>query len=449
MPTHATPDLIVVLPGIMGSVLAREGHELWNHTLAVAGRHARSRLGELDRLVLPPSTGDKDPEDGIEAVALIKGLHVLPGVSAIDGYGTLMRFLERRVGVSTEAGNLLPFPYDWRLSVRLNARRLAAAVEPALADWRLLSANPDAKAVFIAHSMGGLVARYYLDMIGGHTHARSLITIGTPYRGSLNALDSLHRGVASGLQRLTAPFTRLARSLPSLHQLLPTWHCLLDERGIRLPLAGQAVPGLDAVATEDAMLLHHELDTASVGAYGLHVFGGYRQPTYQSARLTSAGLELRRDIDGDDHFGDGTVPRFSCFPAQFVDDSTVRHFAQKHGALQSERALLNQVEGILTSRAPRQFLDGRQELSVGLPDVADSGACPITVLADNDRLTLAVTAADEEASTVAVRKHLRNHGDGRYGTELALPGPGTWRVTVGDPVNAGRVQEVTSIVLTE
>lgn len=61
MPTHATPDLIVVLPGIMGSVLAREGHELWNHTLAVAGRHARSRLGELDRLVLPPSTGDKDP----------------------------------------------------------------------------------------------------------------------------------------------------------------------------------------------------------------------------------------------------------------------------------------------------------------------------------------------------------------------------------------------------
>ncbi|WP_326695303.1 lipase/acyltransferase domain-containing protein [Streptomyces sp. NBC_01766] len=448
MPTHTTADLIVVLPGIMGSVLARDGHELWNHTLAVAGRHARSGPGGLDRLVLPPGTGDEDPGDGVEAVGLLKGLHVFPGVSAIDGYGVLLRFLERRLGLSAEAGNLLPFPYDWRLSVRLNARRLAARVEPALADWRLRSANPGAKAVFVAHSMGGLIARYYLDVLGGHAHTRSLLTIGTPYRGSLNALDSLHRGVAPRLGRLTAPFTRLARSLPSLHQLLPTWPCLVGEQGGRSSLAGRAVPGLDSVATEDALLLHRELDAAPGGRYALHVFGGYRQPTHQSARVTAAGLELRQDVDGTDHTGDGTVPRFSCFPAQLTDDSTVRHFAQKHGALQNEKALLNQVEAVLTSRDPRQFLDGRQELSVRIPDIADIGACPVAVIADDDRLTLAATATDEETGAVAVRTHLRNRGDGRYGTELDLPGPGTWRVAVGDPVNPGRVHEVTSIVLT-
>ncbi|WP_250300642.1 hypothetical protein [Streptomyces sp. A 4/2] len=126
----------------------------------------------------------------------------------------------------------------------------------------------------------------------------------------------------------------------------------------------------------------------------------------------------------------------------------MRHFAQKHGALQNEKALLNQVEAVLTSRDPRQFLDGRQELSVRIPDIADIGVCPVAVIADDDRLTLAATATDEETGAVAVRTHLRNRGDGRYGTELDLPGPGTWRVAVGDPVNRGRVHEVTSIVLT-
>ncbi|WP_367319188.1 hypothetical protein [Streptomyces sp. HUAS ZL42] len=440
-------DLVVVLPGIMGSVLARDGHEVWNHTLAVAGRHALSRFGEVERLVVPDGTGDADPGDGVEAVGLIHGLHILPGVSAIDGYGTLLAFLERRLGLSVRTGNLLPFPYDWRLSVRLTARRLAARVEPALAAWRARSGNPGAKAVFVAHSMGGLVARYYLDVLGGGAHARSLVTVGTPYRGSVNALDSLHRGVAPRLGRLSAPFTRLARSMPSLHQLLPTWRCVIDGDGLRSDLARTPVSGLDPDLSSEALRFHQELDRADGDGYALHVFGGYRQPTRQSALLTADGFSGRRELDGTDHYGDGTVPRFSCFPAQLTDDSTVRFFAQKHGALQNERALLNQLEALLTARDPRQFLDGRQELCVDVPEIADANDCAVEVMAEDDRLILSAAAEDVETGRVGVRRSLHNRGDGHYGTRLTLPGPGTWRVTVGDPVNAGRVHEVSSIVL--
>ncbi|CAL9623931.1 esterase/lipase family protein [Streptomyces sp. enrichment culture] len=440
-------DLVVVLPGIMGSVLARDGREVWNHTLAVVGRHALGRLDEVRRLALPADTGDADPGDGVEAVGLIEGLHVLPGVSAIDGYGPLMSFLRRRLGLSAESGNLLPFPYDWRLSVRLTARRLAARVEPALAAWRARSGNPEARVVFVAHSMGGLVARYYLDVLGGSAYARALITIGTPYRGSVNALETLYHGVAPGLGRLSGPFTRLARSMPSLHQLLPSWRCLADEKGVRSALGAAPLPGVDGHLGADAVRFHEELDRASGDGYALHVFGGYRQPTRQSALWAADGLRGRRDLDGTDHTGDGTVPRFSCFPAQSADDTQVRFFAQRHGALHNERALLNQLEALLTARDPRRFLDGGQELGVDLPEVAVGGHCPVDVVTDDDRLVLSATAEDVETGRVGARRPLRNRGDGHYGTRLTLPGPGAWRVTVADPANPGRVHAVSGIVL--
>ncbi|MEW6609384.1 MAG: alpha/beta fold hydrolase, partial [bacterium] len=43
--------------------------------------------------------------------------------------------------------------------------------------------DPNAKLNIVAHSQGGLVARYYLQR-GGADKVKRLITIGTPHRGS-------------------------------------------------------------------------------------------------------------------------------------------------------------------------------------------------------------------------------------------------------------------------
>jgi len=36
----------------------------------------------------------------------------------------------------------------------------------------------------VGHSMGGLIAQYYIKFMGGDAHVRKLVTLGTPYRGT-------------------------------------------------------------------------------------------------------------------------------------------------------------------------------------------------------------------------------------------------------------------------
>ena len=73
------------------------------------------------------------------------------------------------------AGNLLPVAYDWRLSCRYNARRLGTIIEPALQRWRDQGGQyADAQVVFVCHSMGGLIARWYIEQCGGAEITRKL-----------------------------------------------------------------------------------------------------------------------------------------------------------------------------------------------------------------------------------------------------------------------------------
>ena len=120
----------------------------------------------------------------------------------------------------------MQFPYDWRLSNRYNARVLQQTVEPVLERFRSRPGNADARLVFISHSMGGLVASYYVDVLGGHEVTGKVITLGTPHRGALNALVSLVNGVRKGIGPISFDLTDLSRSLPALFQLLPEYACI-------------------------------------------------------------------------------------------------------------------------------------------------------------------------------------------------------------------------------
>lgn len=86
--------------------------------------------------------------------------------------------------------------------IRLTAARLAAEVE------RIVEETGYERIHVIGHSMGGLIARYYVTRLGGDEHVHTLVTLGTPHAGSYLAL-----GWNTGLTRQLRPGSPLLREL--------------------------------------------------------------------------------------------------------------------------------------------------------------------------------------------------------------------------------------------
>jgi pimeloyl-ACP methyl ester carboxylesterase len=123
------------------------------------------------------------------------------------------------------------FAYDWRKPILDNADKLSAY---------LLSLGIDSenKAQFVSHSMGGLVARSYLEKYGNGNISK-LITVGTPRQGSTDAYPLWQAGktfdniwwanavlsVASLTDRNWSdkPIETLRKNIPSIAQILPTF----------------------------------------------------------------------------------------------------------------------------------------------------------------------------------------------------------------------------------
>src|SRR3954470_771969 len=91
--------------------------------------------------------------------------------------------------------------------IRKSAFEIHLAIEKIMAATRGRVRKID----IVAHSMGGLIALYYVKYMGGDQHVRKLVTLGTPYRGTW----------ASVMGILT-----LGTMSPSTWQMLPGSHFL-------------------------------------------------------------------------------------------------------------------------------------------------------------------------------------------------------------------------------
>src|SRR5664279_1858331 len=90
-------DLVVVLPGIMGSTLAdKDGRLVWGPSAGSVVTAVRTLGDSIRDLQLPDGIGDEHPADGVTARAVMPDVHVIPGVwSPIKGYTTLVDRLTR------------------------------------------------------------------------------------------------------------------------------------------------------------------------------------------------------------------------------------------------------------------------------------------------------------------------------------------------------------------
>lgn len=454
-------DVIIVLPGIMGSTLSKNGKLVWAPSDGVVLNAIATFGRSFCEMTLPPGFGDADPDDGVEPVGLMPDLHLLPGIwSAHIGYGAILAWLRSRFHTVEPSPNdpdripnLLPVAYDWRLSNRHNGRRLKTIVEPALERWRAQGGQfAEAKLIFICHSMGGLVARWYIEKEGGASITRKLVTFGTPYRGALKALDQLVNGVKKGIGPLKLNLTSFARSLPSLHQLLPEYACIESPGGL-VKMTETPVPELDSDMIKDAMRFHDELDAAASSrppdVLDVHPMVGTRQTTFTTARIVAGAVEPIETIGDEDEGGDATVPRLAAIPKGIQPDSpSIRFVADQHGSLQSNQAVLDEIEGILTAKPVIHRAAASLELSVRTEPLVLAGE-KIAVeakLESGERVTLQAQVTNERGNRMTTVP-LRLSAGAHRAVLDALP-PGGYRIMVGGTGSmASRVAPVTSTVL--
>jgi pimeloyl-ACP methyl ester carboxylesterase len=235
IPTGKAP--IIIIPGLNGSELVNSKNQeiVW----------FKPQRSKDDDLRLPISPILSKNRDSIEPRDIIRKVEFLKFLPELEIYQKLIDGLETRGGytegkwdnptIKGYEDTFYVFPYDWRRDNVENARLLMQKIE---ALKRKLK-RPNLKFNIIAHSMGGLIARY-AAMYGnvdipagklkptwaGARNFSKIFLLGTPNEGSVEALDGLLNGFSFVGGGFNLPFVQnLSKfdvfTIPSLYQLLP------------------------------------------------------------------------------------------------------------------------------------------------------------------------------------------------------------------------------------
>lgn len=404
--------LIVVIPGIGGSVLVRPADDkvVWDAGFA-----------DIADLVFHPERTNLAENPRLTPRGLIRSKRLLPGWTVIDGYEGLWRKLRALPGIVADDGsgervpgaNLVAFGYDFRRSIVEAAELLAAEIKLRLADLGMAEGDPDPRVIVVAHSMGGLVARIWLGPMNGWPQCRSLITLGTPHRGAPKALDFLVNGVRLRGRRLSGASELLA-GWDSPYELLPRYPCIWDSTSsvacypheLELPvLSGRA---------QEAFTRHEEIAAAwrQIPRAGTEMVVrlGYSHPTLSSATWDGLRLVVTRKQptwlalqDWEGELGDGTVPAISALPIEMDGwDPTGLRVQQTHGRIGSLKAVTAMIEAYEGRPAASAARGDEKAVALGVEvDEIQPAHATIPVRA---RLH-AVTDADAAGVVAIVRIH--------------------------------------------
>lgn len=228
---------IIIVPGLTGSELVnrKTNNVVWF-------QRGRAKDDDIRLPISPVLTRNRDELIAGDIVRNVKFLSLLP---EIEIYEKLIDALEKRGGYREGKWNAPPetgyqdtfyvFAYDWRLDNVENARLLERKVKALKTKLR----KPNLKFNIVAHSMGGLIARYaamYGDRelpavnprptwAGAKNYSRVFL-LGTPNEGSVESLQAIINGYSYLGGGVNLPFVQnLSKfdmfTIPSMYQLLP------------------------------------------------------------------------------------------------------------------------------------------------------------------------------------------------------------------------------------
>jgi hypothetical protein len=204
-------------------------------------------------------------------------------------------------------------------------------------------------------------------------------------------VDALVNGVVKRIGPVELNLSPLARSLPSLYQLLPEYACVESPSGLLKTIDRDVQTRLPAEVDLDlvrkGMAFHDEIDTSAL-AYVFVPVIGTDQPTNTTCSLARGRSEMHRTIEGYDQGGDGTVPRFAARPKGMAGDSgSLHHAVCVHGHLPARQGVLDEIDGVLTG-SPLEFRPSeRPPIGIDCEDVWVGGDTP----------TVRAETADEDA----------------------------------------------------
>lgn len=143
-------------------------------------------------VVIPGMLGSWPTPRSIGAAALgVSGFSSATSVLELDPfnhtYDSLLTYLEGWGYAHNET--LFTFPYEWRQDNSVTARQLARRI--AVIKERCLCSQVDV----VAHSMGGLVARSYIESADYRGDIKNLVQIATPGMGSVSSYEVYQAGV--------------------------------------------------------------------------------------------------------------------------------------------------------------------------------------------------------------------------------------------------------------
>lgn len=452
-----THDAIVIVPGIMGSELVDvsggRGKEkvLWG--LARPGWLAKAWLSRsgLKGLHLTPEEAAGQSRR-VEPRRLLSTPAWTPFLRGIEPYTRLTNDVE---ATAADPAALLAFPYDWRLPVEHNARRLAREARIHLERWRNHPKHTEARRravderearlVFIAHSMGGLVTYGALTLGGDSDLAadtRGVMTLGTPFHGSVAAANILNSIQGAPLPLPHNKLAALAATMPGVHDLLPRYLCLEDGPDVRALSPGDvaALGGdKDLAATSSAYFdnlyanplpqLRPVVGVQQDTAQSLQIVNGVVIPADYSFRLHTDDRQLLRDNHGRPRrfqvWGDGTVPRQSA--------SLIRRtipLALQHGSLASSKHARQAVIDFLLEDdhlGPDQAVGA---LGLTVPDyVTPDTKWQLNVTGTDDPAGVDATIAALD-DTWTASPPLYASDDDTLAADLQVPAAGLYRLTV-------------------
>jgi hypothetical protein len=333
---------VVVIHGIMGGELTAtdrggSGEQVWVKAF-------RIMTGWLERLRLADDGYSEYGSDyDVRATGIMKRY-----------YGELLLSL-------SEKWNVRAFWFDWRKDLKVAATELEAQINGWFGD--------DKPVHLVAHSMGGLVARTFIQkfperwekMQGDPKEADPqkrlelggrLIMLGTPNHGSFVVPQ-----VITGIEGIVVKLSRLdmRHNMPQLleifntfagtYQMLPS--PLVKGMGDMDRLYNSGTYGGFNVPQRHLTNAkkHHELLNDVVNPERMIYIAGFDQPTFSGIN----NWEKLNDVDSYDvtQDGDGRVPHNLGLLSRNGEQVKTYYIKEEHGALSSNPTILAALDGLL------------------------------------------------------------------------------------------------------